>query len=91
MELPSLRVRFGIWVIPIAYTLRSPTIPQSLMLGRLLGRIPDRIRAEVPGDQVGARYAPTMFGSRQPRSNGSRQARGAISWWIRFGPHEPCW
>ena len=26
---------------------------------------------------------------RQPRSNGSRQALGAISWWIAFGPQEP--
>ena len=26
---------------------------------------------------------------RQPRSNGSRQACGAISWWIALGPHEP--
>ena len=27
--------------------------------------------------------------SRQTRSNGRRQACGAISWWIAFGPHEP--
>ena len=33
---------------------------------------------------------PTMFGSRQVRSKGSRHARGAISWWIRLGPHVPC-
>ena len=29
------------------------------------------------------------FGSRHARSKGRRQARGAISWWIAFGPHEP--
>ena len=32
---------------------------------------------------------PTGFGSRQARSNGSRHACGATSWWIDFGPHEP--
>ena len=26
---------------------------------------------------------------RQTRSNGSRQACGAISWWMAFGPHDP--
>ncbi len=29
------------------------------------------------------------LGSRHALSNGSRQARGATSWWIAFGPHEP--
>jgi hypothetical protein len=33
--------------------------------------------------------APTAFGSRQPLSNGSRQACGAMSWWMAFGPHVP--
>ena len=32
---------------------------------------------------------PTSFGSRHCRSNGSRQANGATSWWIWLGPHEP--
>ena len=35
-------------------------------------------------------HAPAKFGSRQARSNGSRQACGATSWWIDFGPHDPC-
>jgi len=34
-------------------------------------------------------YAPSGFGSRQTRSNGSRHMCGATSWWIAFGPHEP--
>ena len=32
---------------------------------------------------------PRGLGSRQARSKGSRQACGATSWWIDFGPHEP--
>ena len=32
---------------------------------------------------------PVRFGSRQARSNGSRQACGATSGWITFGPQEP--
>ena len=32
---------------------------------------------------------PNAFGSRHARSNGSRHARGATSWWMAFGPHEP--
>ncbi len=34
-------------------------------------------------------YWPPALGSRQERSNGSRQACGAISWWMALGPHEP--
>ena len=30
------------------------------------------------------------MGSRHARSKGSRQALGAMSWWIDFGPQEPC-
>ena len=38
---------------------------------------------------AGWAYCPPAFGSRQERSNGSRQACGATSWWIALGPHEP--
>ena len=43
-----------------------------------------------PGDLIWAEaQAPNGLGSRQTRSNGSRHACGAMSWWIAFGPHEP--
>ena len=32
---------------------------------------------------------PTLLGSRQTLSKGRRQACGAMSWWIAFGPHDP--
>ena len=35
------------------------------------------------------RELPAGLGARQARSKGRRQACGAISWWIDFGPHEP--
>ena len=35
--------------------------------------------------------APARLGSRQALSKGRRQAWGAMSWWIDFGPHEPGW
>ena len=31
----------------------------------------------------------TRWGGATARSNGSRHARGATSWWIAFGPHDP--
>jgi hypothetical protein len=31
----------------------------------------------------------SYFLSRQTRSNGSRQACGAINWWMAFGPQVP--
>lgn len=34
-------------------------------------------------------YAPSLFGSLQALSNGNRQARGAINWWIALGPQDP--
>ena len=34
-------------------------------------------------------YCPDSVGSRQVRSKGSRQARGAMSWWTALGPHVP--
>ena len=34
--------------------------------------------------------APCAFGLRQVRSNGSRHARGAMSWCTEFGPQVPC-
>ena len=34
---------------------------------------------------------PSTLGSRQVRSNGSRQALGAMSWWIALGPQVPGW
>ena len=36
-----------------------------------------------------ADLARELMGSRQVRSKGSRQACGAMSWWMDFGPHEP--
>ncbi|MDR6118685.1 hypothetical protein QE370_001869 [Aeromicrobium sp. SORGH_AS981] len=34
-------------------------------------------------------YCPDSFGSRQVRSKGRRQVRGAMSWWTALGPHVP--
>ena len=42
------------------------------------------------GDFVPLAQAALLFGSRQARSNGSRQACGAISWCTGFGPQDPC-
>ncbi len=33
-------------------------------------------------------HPPTLFGARQVRSNGSRHACGAISWWMDLGPQD---
>ena len=55
-------------------------------------------RTDAPGALQPPRFAPApqgpvltpyLSGLRQARSNGSRQAWGAMSWWIDFGPQEP--
>ena len=48
------------------------------------------VHAARPIMETERRQAPAAFGSRQARSNGSRQALGAMSWWIDCGPQEPC-
>jgi len=57
-----------------------------MMIGMLLGVIARRMLVLLGGMQVMAMrrpcnnlQAPLAFGSRQPRSNGSRHAKGAIS------------
>jgi len=58
-----------------------------------------RVRRDEPGDRArraAARVASPVetgsgyFFSRHARSKGSRQAFGAISWWIALGPQLPC-
>ena len=51
---------------------------------------PDEVAAivEAAVEQVVSPAARCQL-ERQARSNGSRQASGAISWWIAFGPQEP--
>ncbi len=52
------------------------------------GRVRQRARPR-SGPSLASGLTATRQPVRQGRSNGSRQARGAISGWIALGPHEP--
>jgi len=53
------------------------------------GALGPPLRVPEPQVCVGALIRPYLR-SRHPRSNGSRHAFGAMSWWIALGPHVPC-
>ena len=55
--------------------------PSLIVAGFIAGR-----SAKAP---MGTPQLAVPLGPRHARSNGRRQARGATSWWIDFGPQEP--
>ena len=68
------------------HRLRTPTskAPRPVAPGgSRSNRLGDLLQPQASG------YLPSAFGARHVRSNGNRQACGAISWWMAFGPHDP--
>lgn len=75
-------------------TCRDRARPASSLSGGTSRTSAMSVTARTPGPGVVGEtrdpaQAPFSSGSRHSRSNGSRQAAGATSWWMALGPHEP--